>query len=90
MIQTYKILHNIDDFDPNLLLKRDQSSRTRGHNLKLLKPTVRLDSRKYSFSVRVINDWNKLPSEVVMAESLNCFKNRLDKHWENQMYLFPY
>jgi len=30
------------------------------------------------FSQRVINAWNKLPSYVVEAASVNSFKNRLD------------
>jgi len=28
--------------------------------------------------------WNKLPESVVAAESVNAFKNRLDKEWGNQ------
>ena len=31
------------------------------------------------FSQRIISEWNKLPEEVVAAESVNMFKNRLDK-----------
>ncbi len=29
----------------------------------------------------VTNVWNSLPSEVVSAQSVNSFKNRLDRHW---------
>ena len=28
--------------------------------------------------------WNSLSSYVVSAESVNCFKNRLDNFWKNQ------
>ena len=42
-----------------------------------------LDIRKHFFSQRVVNAWNKLPQHVVDAPSVNCFKNRLDKHWED-------
>ena len=90
MIQTYKILHRIDDINPELIFQRDLSSRTRGHSLKLLKPHVKSNLRKYSFSVRIINDWNSLPNEVVMAESINSFKNRLDAFWKDKMYSFPF
>ena len=32
------------------------------------------------FSQRIIvSEWNKLPEEVVAAETVNAFKNRLDK-----------
>ena len=31
--------------------------------------------------MRVIEDWNKMPGELVDVTSVNMFKNRLDKHW---------
>ena len=34
--------------------------------------------RKYSFSQRVINGWNKLPNDCVNASSVNMLKNRID------------
>ena len=40
----------------------------------------RLDVRKFSFSQRTINVWNKLPAECVLASSVNMFKNRIDKY----------
>ena len=39
-----------------------------------------LDMRKYSFSQRVINEWNKLPNVCVNASSVNMFKNRIDRY----------
>ena len=41
---------------------------------------VTLNMRKYSFSQRVINEWNKLPNDCVNASSVNMFKNRIDRH----------
>ena len=57
---------------------------TRGHNLKLSHSRAKLDVRKYSFFVRVVADWNSLPSEVVNCANVNCFKRNLDKHWANE------
>ena len=37
-----------------------------------------------SFYFRYARLWNNLPSNVVNANNINCFKNRLDKHWENE------
>ena len=53
---------------------------TRGHNFTLVKKQSRLDVRKYSFSQRTINVWNKLSTDCVHATSVNVFKNRIDKY----------
>ena len=47
--------------------------------------------KKYSFSNRITNMWNSLPDSVVMAyNTVNQFKNRLDKHWANYVFLYDY
>jgi len=51
------------------------SSRTRGHTFKLLKEQI---FRANSFSERVINSWNRLPTEVVTAPSLDVFNTKFD------------
>ena len=38
---------------------------TRGHSFTLVKKQSRLDVRKYSFSQRTINVWNKLSTDCV-------------------------
>ena len=58
-----------------------ESKITRGHNFTLVKKQSRLDVRKFSFSQRTINVWNKLSPECVHANySVNMFKNRIDKY----------
>ena len=57
-----------------------ESKITRGHNFTLVKKQSRLDVRKFSFSRRSINVWNKLSTECVDASSVNVFKNRIDKY----------
>jgi len=34
--------------------------------------------------------WNSLPDTVVMSETVNQFKNKLDKFWANQDVIFSY
>ena len=40
---------------------------------------VRVDSRKYFFSVRVTSEWNKIPDEIKAHKSVKAFKNRYDE-----------
>ena len=54
----------------------------RGHAMKLSKQRTSLDVRKFSFSQRVVQEWNKLSQDVVEATSVNQFKNRWDKFWQ--------
>jgi len=48
------------------------------------------DLRKYYFTNRLVPAWNSLPNEVVMADNINIFKNRLGKFWSSYdfVYLF--
>ena len=46
----------------------------------MVKKQSRLDVRKYSFSQRTINVWNKLSTVCVHATSVNMFNNKIDKY----------
>ena len=93
MIQVYKIVKGLDRVPSEMFFKfcdtSDDMRQTRGHNWKIFKPQHTLDVRKHTFSVRIINDSNSLSAEVVNAESLNIFKNKLDKLWVLDMYRNP-
>ena len=77
-IEVFKIVNYYQDVGRNMFFKLEESSRTRGHKAALVKEQCRLDMRKYSFSHRVINEWNKLLNDCVNANSGNMFKNRID------------
>ena len=36
-----------------------------------------------TYYYRITKMWNDLPQSVVEAETINTFKNRLDKEWKN-------
>ena len=76
----FKIVNGYEDVDGNMFFKLKEGSRTRGYNAALVKEQCRLDMRKYSFSQRVINEWNKLPNDCVNASSVNMFKYRIDRY----------
>ena len=62
-------------------LEIKESKINRGHNFTLVKKQSRLDVRKFSFSQRTINVWNKLSAECVHASIVNImFMNRIDKY----------
>ena len=65
-------------------LKKD--SKTREHELKLVKDQCRLCIRKYSFSQRTINEWNKLSTDCVNASSVNMFTNKVDTYLRRAGY----
>ena len=78
-IEVFKIVNGYEDVDRNMFFKLE-GCRIRGHKAALVKEQCRLDMRKYSFSQRVINEWNKLPNDCVNASSVNMFKNRIDRY----------
>ena len=79
-IEVFKIVNGYEDVDRNMFFKLKEGSGTRGYKAALVKEQYRLDMRKYSFSQRVINEWNKLPNDCVNASSVNMFKNRIDRY----------
>jgi len=66
-------------------------STTRGNVFKLDKGRAKYDLCKYYFTNRVVNAWNSLPDHVVLSETINTFKSRLDKFCQHQdmIYDFP-
>ena len=79
-IEVLKILIGFEDVDSNMFFKLKEGSRTRRHKAALVKEQCRLDMRKYSFSQRVISEWNKLPNGCVNSSSVNMFQNRIERY----------
>ena len=77
-IEVFKILNGYENIDKNIFFSPKKGSRTRRHEVTSVNDQCRLDIRKYSFSQRTINEWNKLSTDCVTASSLNMFKNKVD------------
>ena len=89
MIHVYQMLTGGVDVIATEMFTIHTGGPTRGHSLKLAKPHAASRVRQNSFAIRIINDWNGLPSAVVSSPSLNVFKSRLDAHWESFWYCIP-
>ena len=89
MIETFKIVrgHYDEEVCGDIFTLRNGPS-TRGHNWRIFKEQIRLNKRKNSFPIRVVNNWNSLQEEVVESGTVNQFKKRLDKAWSRQEQKF--
>ena len=85
-IEVFKILNGYENIDRNMFFSLKKDSRTRGHEVKLVKVQCRLDIRKHSFSQRTVNEWNKLSTDCVTASSVNMFKNKVDTYLRRAGY----
>ncbi len=75
MILVYKILHGFLEG-----VQMADTSRMRGHSINLRKDRSRLDLRTFTFSQRVVNMWNDLPTDVVTVSLVKAFKNKLEDY----------
>ena len=81
LIETFRIVAGIADYG-GTFFRTSQSGRN------LLSRPGDQNSKKYGFLTRrVIYYWNKLPSHVKNAETVNQFKNRLDAFRKNNLDL---
>ena len=79
LIQTYKIINNVDDTKVSNFFKFSSTKCTRNSIDKLCVNYSRTNIRKFSFSNRVPPVWNKLPELVKKAPNVNTFKNAIDR-----------
>ena len=94
VIEIYKIVHAIYDKDvcDGILNFRRPHQRPgiRGHEFILTQESIKKPLRKNFLAKRVITIWNSIPYNVVNAQSLNVFKNALDRLWCRQDLLYDY
>ena len=82
MILTYRLIHGKEGINyRKFFTLAERSHNTRGHSLKITKPTIRLETRRFFFSNRVIDKWNNdLTEEEVTASSTHMFKKKYDEN----------
>ena len=79
LIQVYKVLNDTRNIYPEgFLTLSDRMGRN--NCKKLFKKRNVLELSRNSFTSRVVDIWNALPNEVVLASDVNEFKGRFDKY----------
>jgi len=68
----------------------DNLIRTRSNKFDLVQHHCQYHLRKCNFTNRVIPIWNSLSNRVVSVETVNTFKNCLDKFGSDQEVLYNY
>jgi len=81
MVEVYKMVYGLSSVHLNTFFEFSSLDRTRGYSLKLKKNRFRTELRRHFF--RVINIWNKLDEDTVCASSLNCFKQYIQKLYQD-------
>ena len=74
----FEILNGYENIDINIVFSVKEERRNRGHGITLAKKQCRLDIRKFSFSKRTVNEWNKLSAVYVGAGSVNMLNTKID------------
>jgi len=66
----------------------DEAHQSRGHTAKIVKTHYQLDIRRFFFSNRVVNRWNQLDQDSIDSNTINCFKNNLERTRNTRMGFF--
>ena len=84
LIEIYKYTHGLYKCASPFYLNQDGP--TRGHSYKLKKTFCNTSLRQNFFTMRAVDTWNNLDDSVVNAESLNSFKNMVDRTFKEFMF----
>lgn len=80
LIEVFKWMKGINKGDISRVLKVSSQDRTRSNGFKLDKFRFQKEIGRNWFGNRVVDEWNRLPSDIIAAPSLDSFKHRLDKY----------
>ena len=77
LINTFRIVKNIDNITPSHFFAFSRYNTTRQHQHKIHPPRPRTRLGQNSLSSRVCKPWNALPSETVDTLTIHTFKTKL-------------
>ena len=81
--EMYKMMNKYGVLDPDKLFTKVEAregvaTRAAGNPHRLRAPRAKLETRKHFFTVRVVDKWNALPTELKSAANLQRFKHGLN------------
>lgn len=82
LIEVFKIINGFEDLDVSNYFSFAHSN-LRGHSYKLFKSRFSTNIGKFAFVNRVVDEWNKLPIDVVSSNTVLNFKINLDVYLRN-------
>ena len=82
MVNTYKIVRGVDNVKSDVwfnLVGDNPTRQTRQTNCRynIHRSEFRGEVRRNFFSIRVIDNWNKLPDELKLSNNVNTFKTKI-------------
>ena len=80
LIEIFKMFRGLDNVNIHDYVTVDERNVTRSNGYKITGRHFRSEEAKHYFFNRVVNVWNSLPAQVVNSNTLETFKNRVDKH----------
>ena len=87
VLQVFRIIKVMDKLDIGNFFELN-SRPSRYNSLKLIKPRALTSHKLFSFSHRVINNWNELPEIFVLSDNLNMFKRNFDFFWKDKGFKY--
>jgi len=87
MITVFKIVYGLEGVPFNSLFAFHNTI-TRGNGYKLHKQFSQLNLWKFSFSQRIINDWNNLPRFLIESPDVLTFKTKLEIFWNSYHFCY--
>ena len=87
LIQTYKILNNLDNLNQEDFYKFTTSN-TRNSDLKLYKEYAKSVTRSNFLPLRINSTWNSLSYKTRSSENVLAFKKGIDRELSNLMFQY--
>ena len=86
LIHIYKMVHGFYNIDHKDFFTLSQVQSTRGERYKIFIERCSTHVRKNSLIFRTVNFWNNLTFKTKNSDSINCFKNVIDKELKHLMF----